>query len=116
MASQKALVIDLNEGSGYQRLLGGLEKEPKTRGMRSGKVSLQPKEDCGRHSTDKCEELLVFLAGSGSVLIGEAETLAVGKGKICYIPPHTTHNIVNSGTEPLVYVYCVGPVAEQPDG
>ncbi len=26
-------------------------------------------------------------------------------------PPQTEHNILNTGTEPLVYIFCVAPVA-----
>jgi mannose-6-phosphate isomerase-like protein (cupin superfamily) len=44
-------------------------------------------------------------------LIGEEKIPhAVGAGKICYIPPHTIHNNKNTGTEPLVYIYCVTPI------
>lgn len=108
MPSEKVLVIDLTNDSEYQPLLSS---EPQTCGMRSGKVYLQPGEICGRHSTEKHEEMLVFLSGKGTALIGEEETFfEVGQGKVSYIPPHTIHNIKNTGTEPLVYIYCVAPV------
>jgi mannose-6-phosphate isomerase-like protein (cupin superfamily) len=81
--------------------------------MRSGKVYLAPGKACGQHSTKDREELLVFLSGSGEVLIGENETFQVGQGKVCYIPPQTPHDVRNTGEEPLVYVYCVASVAEQ---
>ncbi|MHC5138324.1 MAG: hypothetical protein ACYSOF_00285 [Planctomycetota bacterium] len=29
---------------------------------------------------------------------------------MCYIPPRTEHNILNTSTEPLVYIFCVAPV------
>ncbi len=108
MSSEKVLVIDLTNNSEYQPLLGG---SPQTCGMRSGRVYLQPSETCGRHSTEKYEEMLVFLSGEGTSLIGEEETaFEVGQGKVSYIPPHTIHNIKNTGNEPLVYIYCVTPV------
>jgi len=104
----KVLVIDLTDSSEYQRLLAG---RPQTCGMRSGRVSLQPGETCGRHSTEQHEEMLVFLSGKGAALIGEQESpVEVGQGKVSYIPPHTIHNVKNTGTEPLVYIYCVTPV------
>jgi mannose-6-phosphate isomerase-like protein (cupin superfamily) len=108
MLSRKVLVIDLADSSEYQRLLAG---NPQTCGMRSGRVYLQPGETCGQHSTEQHEEMLVFLSGKGAALIGEQETpFEVSQGKISYIPPYTIHNVKNTGTEPLVYIYCVTPV------
>jgi mannose-6-phosphate isomerase-like protein (cupin superfamily) len=108
MPSGKVVVIELNSDSEYQPLLGG---KPQTCGMRSGRVYLKPSQDCGRHSTEEHEEMLIFLSGSGTALIGEkGDAFEVGKGKICYISPHTIHNIKNTSSEPLIYVYCVAAV------
>jgi mannose-6-phosphate isomerase-like protein (cupin superfamily) len=107
MPSGKAQVIKLSDNPDYQPLLTGL---PQTCGMRSGRVYLKPGEECGLHSTENNEETLVFLSGKGTALIGEKQdALEVGQGKVCYIPPHTAHNISNTGAEPLVYIYCVAP-------
>jgi mannose-6-phosphate isomerase-like protein (cupin superfamily) len=108
MPSGKALVIELNNSPEYQPLLNG---RPQTCGMRSGRVFLKPGEECGQHSTKNHEEVLVFLSGRGTALIGEGESpLEVSQGRICYISPHTLHNIKNTNAEPLVYIYCVAPV------
>ena len=108
VTSGKVLVMDLSEKPEYQQFLEG---KPQTRGMRSGRVYLQPGQSIGQHSTEAHEELLVFLAGKGVALIGEEETpYEVGQGKVCYIPPYTIHNNKNTGTEPLIYIYCVAPV------
>ena len=109
-SSQNVLVIDLDEKPENQRLLAG---QPQTYGMRSGRVYLSPGQACGLHSTKDREELLVLLSGSGQVLIGGNETFQVGRGKVCYIPPQTPHDVRNTGDEPLIYVYCVAPVAEE---
>ncbi|MBN1361350.1 MAG: cupin domain-containing protein [Sedimentisphaerales bacterium] len=108
-SSEKAFVRELNAEPEYQRLLAG---RPETCGMRSGRVYLEPGKDCGEHSTKDHEELLVFLAGRGELQIGDADRLAVGSGKVAYIPPQTAHNVRNSGSEPLVYIYCVAPARE----
>lgn len=110
-STQKTLVIDLNNEPENQRLLAG---EPGTYGMRSGRVYLSPGKTCGLHNTNDREELLVFLSGSGEVLIGENECFQVGQGKVCYIPARTPHDVKCTGSEPLVYVYCVAPVAGEP--
>jgi mannose-6-phosphate isomerase-like protein (cupin superfamily) len=107
MPPGKTLVIELNDNPDYQPLLTG---KPQTCGMRSGRVYLKPGEECGRHSTKTHEETLVFLSGKGTALVGEeGNALDVGRGKVCYIPPDTLHNIKNTGNEPLVYIYCVAP-------
>jgi mannose-6-phosphate isomerase-like protein (cupin superfamily) len=110
MTSEEILVIELSNRPEYQPLLKGV---PQTCGMRSGRVYLKPGETCGQHSTEDHEETLVFLSGKGVVLIGEEQIpYEVGAGKVCYIPPFTTHNNKNTGTEPLVYIYCVTPVGD----
>ncbi len=109
MASlEKVLVIDLNENPENQKLLDG---RPQTCGMRSGRVYLPPGQACGQHSTKNREELLVFLSGEGELIIGEEDSYQVSRGKASYIPPHTDHDVKNTGSEPLVYVYCVAPIA-----
>ncbi len=102
------LVIDLEKDAEYQRLLDG---EPQTRGMRSGRVYLKPGQSCGQHSTKEHEEMLVFLCGQGTLLIGERDQFAVGQGKVSYIPPNTVHDVKNTGTKPLIYLYCVAPAS-----
>lgn len=108
-SSEEVLVIDLNKKPENQRLLSG---EPQTCGMRSGKVYLAPGQACGRHSTKDREELLVFLSGQGELIIDKKGRFQVGQGKISYIPKQTNHDIKNTGVVPLVYVYCVAPVAD----
>ena len=104
----KVLIIELNENPENHKLLDG---KPQTRGMRSGRVYLPPGQACGQHSTKDREELLVFLSGSGELLIGDEDRFEVGQGRVSYIPPQTAHDVRNTGSEPLVYVYCVAPAA-----
>ena len=107
-SSEKVLVIDLNETAENQKLLDG---KPQTCGMRSGRVYLPPNQAWGQHSTKDREELLVFLWGQGELMIGQEDCYQVGRGKVSYIPAHTDHDVKNTGSEPLVYVYCVAPIA-----
>ena len=100
----KAFIELLDDKLGHQPLLTGL---PQTSGMRSGMVNLLPGRDCGVHSTEDNEEMLIFLSGHGQAIIGKDKMMEVGKGKIAYIPPQTVHNIKNTSNEPLSYIYCV---------
>ena len=105
--TKEAMVVELNDKPEYQRLLAG---SPQTHGIKVGRVHLTPGSDCGLHNTENKEEVLVFLTGQGQALIEENDPLEIGQGKIAYIPPNTNHNIKNTGTEPLIYIFCVTPV------
>jgi mannose-6-phosphate isomerase-like protein (cupin superfamily) len=107
-ASPAPFVRTLEDPADYHLLLTGV---PQTRGMRSGRVRLAPGKSIGLHNTKGHEELLVFLAGRGVAQISEDTRLQVGAGQVAYIPPQTAHDIVNTGTEPLIYVFCVAPAA-----
>jgi len=113
MPEQKPLILKLRTDGGYQPLLEG---SPQTCGMRAGRVYLEPGRQCGEHSTGAHEETLVFLAGRGQALLQGQKPMEVGQGSICYIPPHTLHNIDNTGDEPLIYIYCVAPIQERRTG
>jgi mannose-6-phosphate isomerase-like protein (cupin superfamily) len=86
-----------------------LEGAPQTAGMRSGFVRLKPGATVGWHTTGHHEETLVILHGAGAALIdGQPELVFVAPAS-AYIPPETRHNVKNTGTEPLEYVYVVAP-------
>ncbi len=106
MTAQGAFTVSLNDRPEYQRILEG---KPQTFGMRSGRVHLEPGQACGQHSTKNQEELLVFLAGEGELQTGPDCRHTVGAGKVAYIPPETLHDVKNTGSEALIYVYCVAP-------
>jgi len=110
-SAHQPFVRQLEDPCDYHMLLTG---KPQTYGMRSGRVRLAPGQSIGRHTTKSNEELLVFLSGSGVAQIGEDIRLRVGAGKVAYIPPQSSHDIVNTGTGPLVYVFCVAPAASRP--
>ncbi len=50
------------------------------------------------------------LAGAAAcVALAFGVAAQAGAGETAYIPPQTAHDILNTGTEPLVYVFCVAP-------
>ncbi len=95
----KPFVVNLKEAGKHQLLL--------QKGLKAGRVLLLPGQACKKHSTNNNEELLVFLAGKGEVIIEKEDSLQVDAKKICYIPPETIHSVRNTGQEPLIYIYCV---------
>jgi len=87
---------------------------PQTSGMRSGFVRLKTGETVGWHTTGKNEESLVILHGSGEARIEGQPAQAFSAPAFVYIPPATRHNVANTGSEPLEYVYVVAPANSQP--
>ena len=106
MADVKPFVVELNAKKEYQRLV---DPDQHSCGMKSGRVYLEAGQACGQHSTEDREEVLVFLTGYGALKVGQDQELNIGQGKIAYIPPRTLHNVINSGSAPLVYIFCVAP-------
>jgi len=75
--------------------------------MRSGFVTLKPGEQVGVHDTEDYEEMIVFLEGSGRVETVGDDARAVSAKDVAYNPPHSQHNVINTGDEDLRYVYVV---------
>lgn len=87
-----------------------LEGAPQTSGMRGGSVKLKPGENVGWHSTGENEEALTILHGSGVAKVdGHGDVPLHGK-MLAYIPPGTRHNVMNTGSDVLEYVWVVAPV------
>ena len=75
--------------------------------MHSGQVTLAKGECIGEHSTGGHEELIIILEGEGEI---ESEGLSRSKitaGQVAYNPPFTKHNVFNTGTQVLRYIYIV---------
>ena len=54
------------------------------------------------------EEIYLFTAGAGQMVLGDEEA-AVRAGDAVVIPPGTPHMLVNPGPEPLVLLCCCSP-------
>ena len=78
-------------------------------GMRSGLVVLQPGEDCGWHSTENYEEMIICLAGAGEVATETGPRRPLAAWQYAYNPPCSRHDVFNTGTEVMRYVYVVAP-------
>jgi quercetin dioxygenase-like cupin family protein len=105
MNTPAAKVIRLDaEGKDYLPLLSG---PPESVSMRSGLVVLAPGTSVGRHTTALNEEILVVLEGEGEFRITEGPILPVAGGSALYCPPRREHDVVNTGTGELRYVYVV---------
>ena len=88
---------------GYLELL----KPPQSNNLTSGFVSLAPKEEVGRHSTENYEEMLIILSGIGELEIQGQDSITITAHQVAYVPPETGHNVINVGNEPLNYIFIV---------
>jgi mannose-6-phosphate isomerase-like protein (cupin superfamily) len=102
--------VPFTKGEDYQLLLDG---PPQTRGMRCGRVVLKPGETAGEHTTGQYEEVLIILEGQGELWFKDLPSLAAGKGYLLYVPPQVNHDVRNTGTAELRYLYIVAPVGEK---
>ena len=107
-AQPQPLVIPFQCAGGDCPLLAGV---PQTAGMRSGFVRLLAGATVGWHTTGKNEESLVILEGEGEAMIEGQKSMPFTAPAVVYIPPATRHNVKNTGSHPLKYVYVVAPAA-----
>jgi len=80
---------------------------PQSLYLRSGHVVLAPGESVGLHSTGEREEMLIPLSGIGEMQVPGVQTLTVEPGFVLFNPPHTWHDVKNTGGVPLSYIYVV---------
>lgn len=100
----KFRIIDVPiQDTNYFRII----EKGKSYNFHSGRVYLKPGDNVGEHSTESYEELVIILKGSGEVENHLKERFQIKEGQIIYIPPNSTHNVYNTGTEPMIYIYIV---------
>jgi len=105
---KKPKLINLDKkNTKYIPILSG---PPNNYCLQSGLVILQPQKSCGKHSTENYEELLIVLEGKGKVEITGKRSIPIKANVAVYHPPHTEHNVINTGTELLKYIYIVTKV------
>jgi mannose-6-phosphate isomerase-like protein (cupin superfamily) len=81
--------------------------------MKSGLVRLQPGESIGEHTTGRNEESLVVLRGQGQAHVEGHTIIPFSAPALVYVPTASRHNIVNTGAEPLEYVFVVAPASAE---
>jgi quercetin dioxygenase-like cupin family protein/predicted enzyme related to lactoylglutathione lyase len=104
-AKPAAMSIPLRQATpGYQELLSG---PPATVAMKSGLVVLAPGKSVGKHSTEDHEEIVIVLEGTGQMVLSDGTKLDIGPNATAYSPPGTEHDVINTGSGDLRYVYVV---------
>jgi mannose-6-phosphate isomerase-like protein (cupin superfamily)/catechol 2,3-dioxygenase-like lactoylglutathione lyase family enzyme len=96
---------------GYQELLTG---PPESVRMRSGLVVLAPGKSVGKHNTEDHEEIVIVLEGRGQMMLGDGTRLDITPDSPAYSPPATEHDVINTGSGVLRYIYVVSNAPERP--
>jgi len=104
---QKPFVVPLGDGQRYQRLVQGV---PDSSGIKSGFVTLQPEESVGEHVTESKEEVIILLGGTARISFGQGDSMLAEAPAVVYMPPETKHNVTNTGSALLRYVFVTSPV------
>jgi len=99
----KVVALDKSD-NGILPILTG---PPETVTMKSGYVVLDPGRSVGKHSTEHHEEMLVVFEGQGEMLFDDGSKLELKARTALYCPPETRHDVRNTGTGTLRYVYVV---------
>ncbi|MDO8488522.1 MAG: cupin domain-containing protein [Candidatus Omnitrophota bacterium] len=107
MRKDNVFSMELKGSQKFTRLFGDSSK-PK--GLRSGFVVLKPKESVGLHNTGPSEEVIFIITGTAVIHYGTRKRSNVKKNAFIYIPPQTPHNISNSGSKWLKYIYIAAKV------
>jgi quercetin dioxygenase-like cupin family protein len=97
----KLITLHLDSTS-YQEIFEG---PPATVGMYSGLVTIKPGETAGHHNTKSYEEMLVIINGEGEIVFESGNNFKLKYGVVAYCPPKTEHDVKNTGTVPLKYIY-----------
>jgi len=80
---------------------------PETYTIRSGFMVLPPSRSVGRHSTGNNEEALIVFAGTGELRLTGGPTFKLKPYCVTYCPPSTEHDVTNTGSDTLRYVWLV---------
>jgi len=99
---KKAFLLKLSGNQKFKRLLGS---HFKVKGLRAGLVTLKPKQEVGKHNTQNKEEALIILKGKAVVSYGRDKKIKASRHMFVFIPPRVSHNVKNSGSSNLQYIY-----------
>lgn len=76
-------------------------------------MSIPEGGEIGGETHEGHDQVLVFVAGSGTARIGDTET-AVGDGDLSFVPSGKYHNFINDGDGPLKLFTLYAPPEHEP--
>jgi quercetin dioxygenase-like cupin family protein len=104
----KPLLVKLKErDAGYQPVVGSAGD---TAGIKSGSVVLPPGGSVGEHVTTGKEEVIIILDGKARISCEGIKPFSAVRGSVIYISPEKKHDVINTGSGRLHYVYVVSKI------
>jgi mannose-6-phosphate isomerase-like protein (cupin superfamily) len=76
-----------------------------------GHVTLEPNGGQVPWHNQEQEEIYFILEGTGEMCLG-TERAELRAGQAVYIPPGVFHQLTNTGSEPMIMIYCYGPAGD----
>ncbi len=76
-----------------------------------GYVRLEPNGGQVPWHNQEQEEIYFIVEGSGEMCLG-TERNSVRAGQAVYIPSTVFHQLTNTGSEPMIMIYCYGPAGD----
>lgn len=102
ISPQPKLITLQLDSSTYQHIFSGA---PETISIHSGLVTLKMGDSVGHHNTETYEEMIIIFSGEGEMIFTDGKKFNLKYGEIAYCPPHTEHDVKNTGTALLKYLY-----------
>mgnify|MGYP000237318370 CR=1 FL=1 len=103
----KVKIIKLANAGKWRKLL---KRGEGSLNFSSGLVVLKKGECVGEHKTENVEEVIVILSGTAEILINGKRYRTVEAPSIVYIPPDVEHNVLNSKSRVLKYIYITSKI------
>ena len=100
------------DGSEIRELLAHRNSVIQQQSLAEARVA--PGATTAAHHHRRTEEIYYLLAGQGRMRLGQ-EWCEVARGDAIAIPPGAVHQIVNTGTDELVFLCCCAPAYEHDD-
>ena len=91
----------LDSSRKFKRLFGNSNKQ---KGLAAGLMVIKKGDSVGIHNTENREEILVVLQGKAQVSVA-GKRFILKNGMMLYIPPNSLHNVRNTETRLLKYLY-----------
>jgi mannose-6-phosphate isomerase-like protein (cupin superfamily) len=108
----QAAAFITKDGSEIRELLAHRNSCIRKQSLAEARV--EPGAKTAAHFHRQTEEIYYVLNGSGTMTIDD-EQRQVGPGDAIAIPPGVVHQILNSGSTPLVFLCCCAPGYEHDD-
>src|SRR5262249_19256473 len=100
------------DGSEIRELLAHRNSAIRNQSLAEARVA--PGGRTAPHYHKRTEEIYYVLRGTGEMTIGD-ETRGVAPGDAIAIPPGQVHTVLNTGSEPLVFLCTCAPCYEHDD-